>query len=94
MTLAEYRAATGISITALAKQLGLPMTTVHGWFTGRRKPDLDLLESVSAATGGAVTPADLRPDLASLLRLKAPQRLTPPAPMPRRRRAAKPEAAA
>jgi antitoxin CcdA len=61
MTLAEYKAREALSLTALAKHLGCPVSTVHGWLTGQRRPDWASLERIRAATDGAVSPADFLP---------------------------------
>ena len=70
MTLSEYRKVEGLTLTQLAERLGRPLGTVHGWLNadGRhgRLPDVGVLAETRGITGGKVTPADLRPDLAAL----------------------------
>ena len=72
MTLSEYRKVEGLTLTQLAERLGRPLGTVHGWLNadGRhgRLPDVGVLAEIERRTGGLVTPADLRPDLAMLFR--------------------------
>ena len=50
----------------LAALLGVSRVTVTRWEAGSRKLDEELLPRVAEATG--IAPADLRPDLAALLR--------------------------
>lgn len=66
MTLSEFRNREKLTLAALAERLGLPLTTLHGYLTGQRRPEPDKCVQISAATGGLVTPADLRPDLAEI----------------------------
>ncbi len=61
-----YKAAEGLSLTALAERLGKPVTTVHGWLHGQRRPHADQIADIVAATGGRVTAQALRPDLAGV----------------------------
>ncbi|MFK4044531.1 helix-turn-helix domain-containing protein [Roseomonas mucosa] len=61
MTLAEFKAARGLSLTELASLLGRGSSTVHGWLTERRRPDWEAVADIEAATGGAVTAADFVP---------------------------------
>ena len=66
MTLSEFKAARGLTLTALAAHLGLPVTTVHGYLKGVRRPAAEHLPRIVEATGGEVTAAELRSDLARL----------------------------
>lgn len=50
----------------LADLLGVTRTTVARWETGARKVDQELVPKISEATG--IAPAELRPDLAELLK--------------------------
>lgn len=77
MTLDEFRTERGLSLKALASLLGFPVSTVHGWVAGTRKPHETLLVRVSAATGGVVRPADLRPDLGSIFGCNASPAVQP-----------------
>ncbi|MBX9697897.1 MAG: helix-turn-helix domain-containing protein [Acetobacteraceae bacterium] len=72
MTLAEFRAAEKMTLAALAERLGLPLTTLHGYISGKRQPDPEIIPRIVDATGGRVTAADLRPDLARLFAGDAP----------------------
>lgn len=65
MTLSEFQKAEGLTLVALAERLGMPITTVHGYLKEKRRPALDALGRIEAATEGRVTKADLRPDLAA-----------------------------
>lgn len=58
MTLAEYKAREALTLTALAARLDRPVSTVHGWLKGHRRPDWASLEELNRRTGGAVGPAD------------------------------------
>lgn len=66
MTLSEYRDREKLTLAALAERVGMPLTTVHGYVTGKRQPEPDKCLQISRSTNGAVTPADLRPDLAEI----------------------------
>lgn len=62
----SYKQAEGLSLTALAERLGKPVTTVHGWLNGQRRPDPEQVAEIVRATDGRVTARGLRPDLAEL----------------------------
>lgn len=72
MTLAEFQAREGLNLSQLAVRLGRPVSTVHGWLSGARRPDWSSLKTIAEATGGAVSavdfdaqrPSSLRPGLA------------------------------
>ncbi|MDP3417880.1 helix-turn-helix domain-containing protein [Falsiroseomonas sp.] len=66
MTLSEYRAREGLTLMQLSERIGLPISTLHAYLSGTRKAEPEKCRQISAATGGAVTPADLRPDLVDL----------------------------
>jgi transcriptional regulator with XRE-family HTH domain len=61
MKLATYREAEGLSLTDLAARLGRPVSTVHSWLNGDRRPSWDAVASIERATGGQVTAADFVP---------------------------------
>ena len=61
MTLSEFLAAKDMTIVALAASLGRPVSTVHGWVRGTRRPGWDDVPQIERATGGAVTAADFVP---------------------------------
>jgi DNA-binding transcriptional regulator YdaS (Cro superfamily) len=61
MTLHEFRTAEKMTLTALAARLGRPLSTVHGWVTGSRKPGWDDIPAIERATDGRVTAADFVP---------------------------------
>lgn len=54
----------------LADQLGVSKASISRWETGARKVDEELLPMVSEITGISI--AELRPDLAALLKDKEP----------------------
>ena len=58
MHLREFKAQQGLTLTALAALLGRPVSSVHGWLHGRRRPDHASLRRIQEATGGAVTAND------------------------------------
>lgn len=66
MTLQEYRRKYEMTYTDLADLLGYSLSTVHGWITTDRKPDIEAIPQIVSRTNGEVTAADLRPDVAAL----------------------------
>lgn len=61
MTLSEFIDAKGMTIVALAAELRRPVSTVHGWVRGNRRPDWRDVPAIERATAGAVTAADFVP---------------------------------
>ena len=61
MTLADYLKTNRMTVTALAQAMGRPISTVHGWVRGTRRPDWSDVPAIERATGGAVTAADFVP---------------------------------
>ena len=61
MTITEYLAARDLTLTAFADALGEKVQTVHGWASGRRKPDVLAVAKIEAVTDGAVRAADFVP---------------------------------
>ncbi|MBC9176792.1 helix-turn-helix domain-containing protein [Pseudoroseomonas ludipueritiae] len=61
MTLLDYRKANGLTLAALAKKLGSPVSTVHSWECLRRRPDWKAVARIEAATSGQVTASDFVP---------------------------------
>lgn len=61
MKLDAYLKSEGISLTALAARLGRPVSTVHSWVNGDRRPSWDAAAAIERATGGHVTAADFVP---------------------------------
>jgi len=59
MTLSEYRAKNRLTLAQLADLFGVPVTTLHGWISGRRRPALDQALEIERLTAGAVKCADL-----------------------------------
>lgn len=49
--------------TALAHRLGVKPPTVHQWMKGERPIPSARCRAIEEATGGAVTAAELRPDV-------------------------------
>lgn len=68
MNLNEFKTHHRLSLTGLATLLEVPVSTVGAWLTGVRQPPAEQLAAIANRTGGAVQPADLRPDLAEYLR--------------------------
>ncbi len=61
MTLAEYLTQNGMSVSKLARDMRRPVSTVHGWVRGNRKPDWSDIPAIEAVTNGAVTADDFVP---------------------------------
>lgn len=61
MTLSEFLRQKDMTISALAASMGRPVSTVHGWVRGNRRPDWADIPAIERATGGAVTAADFVP---------------------------------
>ena len=55
----------GITLTAFAASIGRPVSTVHGWACGRRKPQWSDIPAIEQATGGVVTARDFVPQQAA-----------------------------
>lgn len=53
-----------LSQADLARLLGVGRPTVHRWETGTRKPDVELLPTITEKTG--IPARELRPDLIGL----------------------------
>lgn len=69
----SYRKRENLTLAAFAGRLGLRSRGyLHSLETGRQKWPLELALKVEAITAGQVTAAQLRPDLAPLLRSPAP----------------------
>lgn len=64
MTLSDYKERNGLSLTELAKRLGRPVSTVHSWLAGTRRPDWESVADIQHATGGLVTANDFVPQRA------------------------------
>lgn len=58
MILADYLAASGVTVTDFADKIGRKVTTVHAWVSGAREPDLRAVAAIEAETAGAVTARD------------------------------------
>lgn len=62
--LMRYLRAAGLSVEDFADQIGITHPTIYRWLNGRRQPqDVETFVLIEGATGGAVTRADLRPDM-------------------------------
>lgn len=61
MKLRTYLSEAGISLTRFAAKIGVSVSTVHGWTTGRRVPALETALRIEALTDGRVTTKDLAP---------------------------------
>lgn len=62
--LAKFRAEKSLTLSALARMLGIGVSTVHRWESGTRNIDPEILPTVVAVTG--IPARELRPDLARL----------------------------
>jgi DNA-binding transcriptional regulator YdaS (Cro superfamily) len=61
MTLKDYLAKRGMTLTALALKLGRPISTVHSWVTGERRPNWAHVAEIERVTGGSVRAKDFVP---------------------------------
>ncbi len=60
MDLQTFQSQRKLSLSALARLLGRPVSTVHGWVNGTRRPDWASLADIARATDGAVTANDFQ----------------------------------
>jgi hypothetical protein len=74
MTLSEYLSTNKITQAAFAESIGATQQAVGYWVGGERCPQLRLMQRITDATNGAVTPNDFLPP--------APGDLRPPVPEP------------
>jgi DNA-binding transcriptional regulator YiaG len=58
MVLEEYMNEAGISLTKFAALVNKPVSTVHGWKSGRRLPTATDLATIESITDGRVTARD------------------------------------
>ena len=58
MKLSEYLRAEKISQVDFAAKIGVPVTTLHGWCSGRRLPGAAALSAIEKETAGAVRVRD------------------------------------
>lgn len=58
MDLRSYLQATDCTLTAFAEQVGVSVSTVHGWVNGRRTPELQMALDIKRKTSGKVRPED------------------------------------
>ncbi len=58
MTLGQYMRRENLTLTALADRLNKPLSTVHGWKSGRRLPQAADLAAIERLTSGEVTSVD------------------------------------
>lgn len=65
MTLAEYKLKHGLSLTALAAEIGVSSPRAHEWLSGKKRPSWASLILIEAATKGAVTANDFMPTRAT-----------------------------
>lgn len=73
MKLETYRTAEGLSLTELAGKLGRPVSTVHGWLNGDRRPSWIAVAKIERLTEGKVTAADFVPPEPAHVAAPAPQ---------------------
>jgi len=76
MTLQDYFSVTGISQTALAREIGVSAVLINQWKSGARQVPAGRCPDIERATNGAVTCEELRPDVNwGYLRGTAPRRM-------------------
>ncbi|MGX9963137.1 YdaS family helix-turn-helix protein [Roseomonas sp. F4] len=68
MDLHTYLSQKGVTATSLAARLGVAHTTVLRWADGTLRPKAKRVAQIVKVTGGAVTAAELRPDMAEAFR--------------------------
>jgi DNA-binding transcriptional regulator YdaS (Cro superfamily) len=61
MKLAEYKLLKGLSLTALAQEIGVSVPAVHDWISGKKRPSWASMLLIEAATGGLVQANDFMP---------------------------------
>jgi len=61
MTLQEYLSQNEIPPSRLADKAGVPASTISRILSGDRKPGLEVMKKIMAATDGNVTPNDFLP---------------------------------
>jgi DNA-binding transcriptional regulator YdaS (Cro superfamily) len=61
MNFEQYINEAGLSLTETATALKKPVSTVHGWISGRRLPRAADLAAIEEFTNGAVTARDFVP---------------------------------
>lgn len=66
LTAFRERQAPPLSRAKLARLLGVSPASVTRWENGKRQPDKEMLPLIAERTG--ITPTELRPDLAELMR--------------------------
>jgi DNA-binding transcriptional regulator YdaS (Cro superfamily) len=66
MDLQTYIRSAGLSQAEFAAKIGSHPVTVSKWCSGAMLPGLGNVRAIEAETGGRVTAADLRPDLAAM----------------------------
>jgi hypothetical protein len=62
MRLAEYLDQRGQTLTSFAAEIGEKITTVHGWVSGRRRPNVGAVATIERVTKGKVRAADFLDD--------------------------------
>jgi DNA-binding transcriptional regulator YdaS (Cro superfamily) len=65
MKLSAFKADRSLTLSELAKMLdNVPVSTLHGWLSGRRACSLADAVRIERATGGAVRAEDMLPEQA------------------------------
>lgn len=77
MTLDHWLTSQKISAEEFGKLLGCSGQAVRYWRAGARMPDADMVEKISAATGGQVTVQDLHDARLVYVRAAAPEEVSP-----------------
>ncbi len=58
MTLADYLTTREIRLTDFAVSLGIKVTTLHGYVSGKRRPPVHVVAQIESATDGIVRAKD------------------------------------
>ncbi|WP_160119906.1 helix-turn-helix domain-containing protein [Rhodovarius lipocyclicus] len=61
MQIAAYREKHRLTLLAMARRVGVPLTTLYGWEAGTRRPSWDAVAKLEHATSGEITAADFVP---------------------------------
>jgi ribosome-binding protein aMBF1 (putative translation factor) len=61
MTLKDYLRKRGMSLSALAAKMGRPVSTIHSWANGDRRPNWNHVAEIERVTNGSVKAKDFVP---------------------------------
>jgi DNA-binding transcriptional regulator YdaS (Cro superfamily) len=73
-SLRKWSSGPGASLTWLAEQLNVSVSTVSRWVTGETLPDADMVARIGELTGGAVTAHDMHQVRLAWLKANRPEK--------------------